>query len=348
MAETNKYVQECDSILENLSIALKPQKPPMEKIGKDLQSDFYTFAKQQLDAIPGLPDKMEPYNNRPAVPFAKLPPFIFCAVGSISRCEMAPHSDFDVIILVATNSSSEDVWAVSDWFKRYNEGISLQEGGYYGGFGRMDQLLASNPFNAMNVSYANLAATAPGRNNPDMRIMFHKGEEKDTDVIWDQFLTALKGRERLDSWVKSMVEGGIGDEYLYTFSKYVDTAVWPLPKVNVRMLWRMFSRMTGTLAAVNGHEPIGDKIVFDNLTLSRLRDPSLKFDPRLPDLYLALWEMRYRLHLLFKEEVDVLDLKDPQQAFVKSIWETRFWPTGRLALKREDTRFRKNDFPRMV
>lgn len=94
--------------------------PVIEHVGAQFQKLVNNIVTLQCnEAETMFQDDKAPFENRAAVGLKDLPPFLLCAAGSISRNEMAPYSDFDLVILLLNNTSYQDLCAVSDWWRRY-------------------------------------------------------------------------------------------------------------------------------------------------------------------------------------------------------------------------------------
>jgi len=245
---------------------------------------------------------------------------------------MAPRSDLDLVIIVQNDAAVDLLWQVSDWFSRYLE-TRVARGGICWPFNKVDSLSSLHTAQGQihNVEYARNAATSPAKNNSDLRILYRHGPQLATDTIWNQFRDALREPDRMTRLDNALggdhnYSIGLGSQYENSVQPYIAQPNWPQPTVNIKIFWRIFNLMTAPLAAVNGERPIGDDPDYTNLTLRRLADQNYGFDPRLQTAYLAIWEIRYRLHLIYGEEKDEMTIGEPREASIVAIWNARAWP----------------------
>lgn len=345
----------------------KSQLVDIKTMGASLQELAYQIADFQFSNINGnFNDLVTDTDPRPAVTYQHLPPFLICAAGSMSRNEMCPHSDFDMIIIVPRIPGRVDVpqlQEVTNWMKRYFT-ASTANGGMYWPFHKID-LLGAAGGSFTNVSFAFEAGASQDKNNPDMRVYHRHGDAADTALAWTQLQEGLRtldpvdGVPRLERF-KNILEQGLGSQYENTVRpKFPPSAggrgdlTWPEDvEVDLKVFWPMFTKMTATMAAYNGERPIGNLHRapgdFANVTLRRLLDVDYQFPPRLVDAYLGIWEIRYRLHLQYGKEWDKFSMKSKEDATVAKIFNTRVWPNLIVGLPIVDRKLLDGRFPKML
>jgi len=316
----------------------------MQKVNKDIQtgvpiytiSAYYNSTSHDIikRRIAGLMSRDGEY----AKSLAALPPFIVCAVGTRSRCESAPHSDCDYIVVTVEEADQTERSNIRKlWEQRGGGAVNI-------GFGPEDVRAAPAATPTVLIKEGGLIG-------PDLLVLYANHPDQ-VDRILGQFYGAIAANRENN---KKIIDAGLGNAYdSEVDARIKNTYKMPPKKIQLKTQLRIFSFITGRMALYCGEKPnYGGYPPFTHDRLLRylplVEGLSHEDVEALVIAHQELFTLRYILHSILPDdtphaETNTFDGSDKRFAELYARWEKNVWPRMKEVLPKLDQLLKERKF----